>query len=250
MAQLRFPQSRMHPEVHYVRAPQPIHFPEEEEVTEGFPHLVVRTFLFQLLRFALGPGHSVGSDQFVFWIASDPKRRLAPDVFVRLNTPQTNFGSWKTWECGGPPDLAIEIISPNEGDGVTWEEKLARYHAAGIKELVRFDPEAAAGARVRAWDRVENDLVERRVLEDRTPCVTLGLSWMVCPVDGTMLGLRLVDHEGRLLETREETDAKAREAETKACEAETQRADAESRARAVAEARVRELEEELRRRSS
>ena len=34
----------------YVRAPEPLVFPEEEEVPEGYLHLVVRTFLFQLLR--------------------------------------------------------------------------------------------------------------------------------------------------------------------------------------------------------
>ena len=49
------------------------------------------------------------------------------------------------------PDLAVEIISPNEGDGVAWEEKLARYHDVGVKELLRFDPEESEGQRLRAW---------------------------------------------------------------------------------------------------
>ena len=87
MAQLRLPQTRPLPALQYVRAPAPIHFPVEEEMPEGFAHLVVRTFLFRLLSFALGAAHTVASDQFVFWNASDPKRRLAPDVFVRLNHP-------------------------------------------------------------------------------------------------------------------------------------------------------------------
>ncbi len=119
MAQLRIPNGTSHPPVRYVRAPEPIVFPEEEEVPEGYVHLVVRTFLFQLLSFALGPEHSVGSDQFVYWNAADPRRKLSPDVFVRLGTPQTAFGSWKTWQQGGAPDLAVEIISPNEGDGTS-----------------------------------------------------------------------------------------------------------------------------------
>ena len=81
------------------------------------------------------------------------------------------------------------------------------------------------------------DLVERVISNDRTPCLTLGLAWtvrMIAPPSGDVLGLRLVDDEGRLLETREE---KA-EARTRT----------EAEARAAAEARVRELEEELRRR--
>ncbi|HEY2517709.1 MAG TPA: Uma2 family endonuclease, partial [Polyangiaceae bacterium] len=181
MAQLRFP--RMSPslaELRYVRAPRPIEFPEEGEVPEGFAHLVVRTFLFRLLSFALGPSHTVGSDQFVYWDASDPKRRLAPDTFVKLGHPQpAQLGSWQAWRMGGAPDLAVEIVSPNEGDGLAWDEKLARYHQLGVAELVRFDPEAPEGEHLRVWDRVDGDLVERRIAGDRTLCLTLGLAWTV-----------------------------------------------------------------------
>ena len=149
MAQLRFPVPRPLGELRYVRAAEPVDFPEEAEVPEGYAHLIVRTFLFQLLRFALGPAHTVGSDQFIYWIATDNQRKVAPDVFVRLGVPQTSFGSWKTWDNGGAPDLAVEIVSPNEGDGVTWDDKLARYHELGVRELVRFDPDAPDGRRLR-----------------------------------------------------------------------------------------------------
>jgi Uma2 family endonuclease len=152
--------------------------------------------------------------------------------------PQTSFGSWKTWDNGGAPDLAVEIVSPNEGDGVSWEDKLARYHELGVKELVRFDPEALEGARLRVWDRVRGDLVERVIRGDRTPCLTLGLNWTVCPVDDQLTGLRLVDDEGRSLETEKEAAARAR------AEAE-ERARTEARAREDAEARIRALEEQL-----
>src|SRR5580692_9728038 len=115
--------------------PEPVHFPEEAEMPEAYAHLVLRTFLFRLLRFSLGTEHSVGSDQLVYWDGSDPKRVLSPDVFVRLGVPQTSFGSWKTWEQGGAPQLAVEIISPNEGDGIAWDVKLARYGELGVEEL-------------------------------------------------------------------------------------------------------------------
>ncbi len=228
MAQLRFPRPRSLPELRYVRAPEPIVFPEAEEVPEGLPHLLVRTFLFQLLRFALGPSHSVGSDQFIYLvsIATDPKRKVAPDVFVRLGVQQTSFGTWKTWENGGAPDLAVEIVSPNEGDGVSWDEKLARYHELGVSEVVRFDPEATEGKRLRVWDRVRGDLVERVIGDDRTPCLTLGLNWTVCAIEEHPVALRLIDDDGRWLESQAEVAAKAR---------------------AEAEARIRDLEEQLRR---
>jgi hypothetical protein len=89
MAQLRLPRTPPTPPVvRYVRTPRPIHFPEEEAMPEGYVHMVVRTFLFQLLGSALGAEHSVGSDQFVYWNASNPRRKLAPDVFVKMDSPR------------------------------------------------------------------------------------------------------------------------------------------------------------------
>ena len=233
MSQLPFRRTQPLPELKYVRAPEPLHFPEEAEVPEGKRHLALRTFLFRVLQFALGPAHSLGSDQFVYWNARDTRRSLSPDVFVKVDVPDTSFGSWKTWERGGVPELAVEIISPNEGDGVTWDEKLARYHELGVKELVRFDPDAAVGLCLRVWDRVRDDLVERQIKDDRTPCLTLGLNWIVCPIPGEPVGLRIADDSGRLLEVPEEAAERARAAE--------------ANARLAAEARVHELEEQLRR---
>ena len=213
-------------EVTHLRAPQPIFFPEAEEVPEGYSHAVLRIFLFQLLQFRLGEKHSVGSDQFVYWNARDPRRSLSPDLIVRLGVPQTSFGSWKTWEQGGPPDLAVEVICPDEGDGVPWQEKLGRYHELGVRELVRFDPLGREGERLRAWDRLQEDLVERRVKEDTTPCLLLGLEWRVLPVENEAVGLRLFDEEGNPIATQLEAVSRAADGHA---------------------VRVRELQEEIRR---
>jgi Uma2 family endonuclease len=207
----------------YVRAPVPLRFPEYAEMPEGYDHLVIRTFLFQLLQHTLGPEHTVGCDQFVYWLATNPRRCLSPDAFVKRGVPQSRFGSWQCWKRGAP-ELAVEVISPNEGDGIEWDEKLARYGEIGVEELVRYDPEEVAGKRLRAWDRVDGDLVERVVTGDTTPCLTLGLDWVVHPVEAIPVGLRLRDREGKLVPTREEA-AQAREE--------------------AAQARIRELEAEL-----
>jgi hypothetical protein len=174
-------------------------------------------------------------------LASDPKRFLAPDGFVRLGRVDDMFDNWKTWERGAP-ELCVEIVSEFDPSLASWERKLVRYHELGALEVVRFDPELAEGKRIRVWDRLENDLVERLVESDTTPCTVLGLHWVVVPTDLWPLALRLArDPAGRdLVPTKKETAERARE------NAERSRADAES-ARDAAERRVRELEEELRR---
>ena len=87
----------------------------------------------------------------------------------------------------------MEIASPNERP---WRDKLADYHDAGFVEVVRFDADAAEGARIRVWDRIEGDLVERVVEGDRTPCTVLGGAWVVAPIADYAVALRLEDAGG------------------------------------------------------
>jgi len=195
------------PTLRYRRDVRPLHFPESEpeelRVPEGKAHVMLKTALWMILRAALRPSNSIGCDQFVYWLANNNRRACAPDVFVKLGVPDFVFGSWKTWEHG-TPELAVEIVRPFDGKRLTWHERFERYYEMGIRELVRFDPEKPPGERLRVFDRVEGDLVERVVESDTSPCVTLGLTWVVAPLDGLEVGLRLADANGALLLTEAE----------------------------------------------
>jgi Uma2 family endonuclease len=222
----------------YRRSPTPVCFPESATVPETKRHLKLRTLLFHVLE-SFAERATIGSDQFIYWSASDPSRCLAPDAFVRLGTPDSLFGSWKTWERGAP-ELAVEIVSEHDASERSWTDKLRKYHEVGVSEVVRFDPDAPEGERLRVWDRLEGDLVERLVEADATPCTVLGLFWVLVASEGLTAALRLAhDPEGHdlvltPLETENRAEAAARVAETEA--------------RRAAERRVAELEAELRRR--
>jgi len=162
--------------VRHLREPRAIHFPSDAQVPETKEHLKLRTALYLVIRRELGARACIGSDQFVYWNAKDPRVCLAPDVFVKLGARDVDFPSWKTWERG-TPELAVEILSENED----WAEKLDRYHELGIRELVQYDPSTH---RMRIWDRVDDDLVERETDGTSSPCLTLGLSWFVAPLEG------------------------------------------------------------------
>ena len=215
----------------YRRSPTPVRFPEEATVPETKRHLKLRTVLFHVLE-SFTERATIGSDQFIYWSASDPSRCLAPDAFMRLGTPDSLFGSWKTWERGAP-ELAVEIVSEHDASERSWNDKLRKYHELGVSEVVRFDPDAPEGGRLRVWDRLEGDLVERLVETDATPSMVLGLFWVLVPAEGLTAALRLArDPEGRdLVLTPLETEHRA-----------------ETQARIAAERRVAELEAELRRR--
>jgi hypothetical protein len=182
----------------YVRGPEPIDFPSEEppeeRVSETKRHLEARTTLYLLLREAFA-GMAIGSEQFLYWDAGDPRMCLSPDVFVKRGAPDEPFDTWKVWERGAP-DLAVEIVSASDRRDADWAEKLARYQASGIGEVVRFDGDAAEPIRV--WDRVDGELLERSPESTALrECVTLGLWWVVAPsAYGPTLRLAR-DSEGR-----------------------------------------------------
>lgn len=204
------------PAVNHLRAPSAIHFPDEAMMPEGSLHLFLRILLLRILKLELGDANTVGSEHFVYWNAREPKRCLSPDVFVKLGVPETWYRSWKTWQQGGAPELAVEIVSCEREEEPKWEEKLARYHELGVRELVRFEPEVDAGRRIRVWDRVDDDLVERDVEGDEAPCLTLRLTWVVVPADRAPATLRLRDANGRLLPSPEEMErARADRLETR-----------------------------------
>ncbi len=179
----------------HVRPAQPLRFPEQEPEAERMGqsrrHYNLCKALYEMLRAACLPQHTVGADQFVYFDAANPKRCLAPDAFVTLDVPDHDFDAYLVWE-ERTPELAFEVLSPSDSpEPLTFEEKLLRYQALGVRELVTFNVDAPPGARLRVWDRLEHDLVERVVTDDKTPCVTLGLTLLVGPVDAYPVALRL-----------------------------------------------------------
>jgi Uma2 family endonuclease len=225
----------------HLRAPVRRVFPEDALMPETQLHLELRTILYQLLKDFLGDAATVTCDQFIYWAAHDPGEVLAPDAAVRRAPAEGLLRTWKTWERGAP-DVAVEIVSDSDAADAVWQDKLRRYDRMGVLELVRFDPEAPEPKRLRVWDRIDGDLVERVVERSSAPSAVLPCAWEVAAADELPVALRLrATVSGELVPTRAE--ARRQEAEARRQEAEARRQEAE--ARRVAEARVRELEAEL-----
>lgn len=189
-------------------------------------HLDVRTALQLILKGAFASTATIGSDQFLYWDRTDPRRCVCPDVFVKRGRPHARFDSWKTWE-GGIPELAVEIVSDFDRSAAEWDDKLRRYGASGIPELVRFDEEDERQP-LHIWDDVDGELLERAADDPNLRyCRALDL-WWVTPFHNDAPTLRLSrDPDGRdLLPTDEERRALAEQERARA-EAETERLRAE-----------------------
>jgi len=239
------------PAFRYLEPVRPVVFPESAEVPESDVHFRLRVLLYQLLRDALGVDVFVGSDQFLYWDASDPTLCIAPDVYVRLAPQPEPVTSWKVWQRGAP-DVAVEVISRRDAGAAAWQGKLQSYRHIGVRELLRFDPEDAERV-LRIWDCVDGALVEREVTSDFAPSSVLGLSWALAPADDLPIALRVATGStlGELVPTAAEgrRDAEAaRRAAEEAHRAAEEAHRAEEAARVAAEERVRQLEAELKRR--
>ena len=69
-----------------------MYFPESEEVPETNDNMERRMALYCSLKLEIAASATIGSDQFVYWDPTTAKKRLAPDVFVRLGVPRAPPG--------------------------------------------------------------------------------------------------------------------------------------------------------------
>lgn len=231
-----FSDARLRPR--YLERPVPLVFPESADVPESQLHLDLRTLLYWLLSEYLGETHTVGSDQFVYWDAADPKCCTAPDVYVKCSPPGERVHVWKVWERGAP-DVAVEIVSDSDASPYDWTNKLNVYQSLGVSELVRLDLVTENASKLRVWNRIDGVLTERVVDSQVAPSLVLDLDWVLAPApfagssNTLALALRIAkpgNPQALVL-----TPPEARKADALARKAETARADA-------AEARVAELE--------
>ena len=154
------------------------HEPYRQELVEGIlyemeppgaEHGFVAAKIARLLMRHVDEAHGiVFASEVGFHLASDPDTVRAPDVaFVaREREPESGIpaGYWP-----GPPDLAVEVVSPNDRRS-TVEGKALDWLAAGTRAVVVLDPPLRTATVYRARDdiRVLTD-EERLDLGDVVP---------------------------------------------------------------------------------
>ncbi len=166
----------------------------------------------------------VGADQFIYYRKHDAHKRVAPDIYVLPGVPpDTHVRAWKIWETGIAPSFALEIVSRD------WEKDYTEaqvfYDAAGVGELVVFDPAWAERSHGIRW-QVFRRLARRGLVRveasngDRVRARSLGC-WLRVVGDGRATRVRLGTgpNGDDLVPTAEEAERAAKEAERAAKEA-------------------------------
>lgn len=227
------------------------------------------------IHFRNRPDVRVNGNVFIYYIEGDPSRRFAPDCYVLLNFTDRGMESirhhntYLLWEVGKAPDFILEI-----GSESTTEEDLGSkrdlYAELGVTEYWRYDEtggdfygEPLVGERLvdGEYQRIELRHERDGSARAHSDVLDLDLWW----TDGE---LRFWDPAaGRWLLSHEEAQARADDEYVRAEEAQARadneqaradyeqaraddeqaRAEEEHAGRLAAEARVAELEAELRR---
>ena len=91
------------------------------------------------LYFRNDPDVYVSGDLLIYYEEGNPKRCVAPDVFVVFGARDRERPSYKLWEEGKAPDFVLEITSPK-----TWRQdqgaKRKLYRRLGVREYWQYDP--------------------------------------------------------------------------------------------------------------
>ena len=92
------------------------------------------------IRYADTPDVYVGANMLVYDEPGNPRRHLAPDVFVVFDVPNHRRDLFKIWE-EKPPSFVLEITSKTTRHE-DMRTKRQRYAAWGVDEYFLYDPRA------------------------------------------------------------------------------------------------------------
>jgi Uma2 family endonuclease len=129
--------------------------------------------------FRAQPDVYVSGNLFIYYVEGNPKKRVAPDIFVARGVKKRQRRIYKLWEEGVAPQVMIELTSRQ-----TWREDLQEkwrlYEQLGVEEYFIFDPE---------YDYLDDPLVGYRLKDSKYKVIGAHDGRLRSKV----LGLELVD---------------------------------------------------------
>ena len=91
------------------------------------------------IRYQDRPDVYVSGDLLIYYEEGNPRKSVAPDVFIVFGAASHARNVYKLWEEPKVPDFVLEVASEN-----TWREDLGRkrtlYAELGVREYWLFDP--------------------------------------------------------------------------------------------------------------
>ena len=229
---------------------------------------ILHTLSARFTGFGRLPDVFLSSNTFICYDPNNLNVRVSPDCYLAFGVDAGAIRRrrlYLPWEAGKPPDFALEVGSDSTGrqDVV---EKRGVYARIGIPEYWRFDPTGGefhgaplAGDRLVEGEYLPMELTEEPdgLLKGHSPTLGLSLCWnegrlfFYDPETGTYIRHPLEEQVAlEAAQAVQEATQASLESTQAALQAEREAREAEREAREADRARIRELEERLRRMQS
>jgi Uma2 family endonuclease len=178
----------------------------------------------------------IASDLLVYYEEGTPSKFVVPDCFVVLDCKPGRRRTFQTWNEKRVPDVVFEVTSRGTSS-IDIVDKPVIYERMGVQEYFLYDPTASyLEPPLQGYRMTNGSLHQIAEANGRLRCETLGVELFLREDD-----LVIVDTETGVEQlTRADAEEAAREQAERMQEQELE-------ARLIAERRVRELEEKLRR---
>ena len=179
----------------------------------------------------------VSGNLLVYYEKGNPKKSVAPDVFVVFGTEKKERRTYLLWEEGKVPDFVLELVSKKTYKKDLGEKKDLYAAVFGVKEYYLYDPDGRyLQPSLQGYRLVDYTYLPIQPVGDRIPSLVLGLELGERDME---LGLYNPQTKNWLLKPAEESEAR-RQAEARAQRAEA-KAQQEIFARQQAEAELTRL---------
>ena len=195
-------------------------------------------------RFKARTDAYVSGNLLLYYERGNPKKSVAPDVFVVFGIENKRRRTYLLWEEGKGPDFVLELVSKNTYKKDLGRKKNLYASVLKVKEYYLYDPDGQyLQPSLQGYRLADGVYSPIQPVDERLPSEVLGLEL------GEEVGeLRLYDSlmEDWVLKPVEQAEARANQAETRAQQAES-KAQQEFFVRRQAEAELARLRAELER---
>ncbi len=155
-------------------------YPESdgEPMAETDIHRDLMLDIIEMLKnyFRTRPDAYVSGNLLLYYEKGNPKKSIAPDVFVVLGIEKKRRRTYFLWEEGKGPDFVLELVSKNTYRKDLGEKKDLYASVLSVKEYYLYDPDGQyLQPSLQGYCLIDGAYLPIQPVENRLPSDVLGL---------------------------------------------------------------------------
>jgi Uma2 family endonuclease len=117
----------------------------------------------------------VSGNMLMYYEEGDPKKVVAPDVFVAFGVEKKQRRTYRTWEEGHTPDFVLEVASPSTFKKDIGQKKDIYASVLAVKEYYIYDPLGQIVPSFIGYRLIDGEYKEIALVDERLTSEVLGL---------------------------------------------------------------------------